>query len=59
MISNANNNRSRSNIKRERISIDHRTQFGSNSTLSNHFQRFNSNDNFFNGLVSNDPRFFV
>ncbi|CAM4803976.1 unnamed protein product [Rotaria magnacalcarata] len=49
--SNSNN---RSNIKRERISIDHRTQYGMGSSL--YMDRLNSHENLLNGFVSNDDR---
>ncbi|CAF5190062.1 unnamed protein product, partial [Rotaria magnacalcarata] len=48
------NSNNRSNIKRERISIDHRTQYGMGSSL--YVDRLNSHENLLNGFVSNDDR---
>jgi len=50
-----NSNSNRSNIKRERISIDHRTQYGMGSSSLN-FDRLNSHDGLLGGFVSSDPR---
>ncbi|UJR34379.1 hypothetical protein I4U23_021787 [Adineta vaga] len=54
IISSQTINPNRSNIKRERISIDHRTQNPINSSL--YPDRLNTDENLFNGFVSNDPR---